>query len=220
MTRVFVVSGIRLYREGLCEMLTRDGRLEVAGSGVHVPRQERLVDARADVVLLDVGIPDALEGIRRLTRGPAGAKVVALGVHNVSERVVACAEAGVASYVCRDSSLGDLVRAVEGALDGEFHCPPSITAALVGRVARLAGRGGVREDLHLTPRQLQVARLLDEGLTNQEIAGGLNIEVSTVKVHVHNILDKLGVDSRGKAVAELHRAGLLSHRVGFTVATD
>jgi DNA-binding NarL/FixJ family response regulator len=213
MTRVFVVSNVRLYREGLEEMLVRDGRLQVAGADAEAPRdQQRLVDTAADVVLLDMGIPEALEAIRRLARGPAHAKVVALGVANRSQRVVACAEAGVANYIGRDSSLDDLVRAVEGAVRGEFACPPRVAAALVGRVARLAERqaADVDEELYLTPRQLEVARLLDRGLTNQEIAGRLSIEVSTVKIHVHNIMDKLGVHRRGQAVAKLHRTGLLS----------
>lgn len=213
MTRVFVVSNIRLYCEGLREMLVRDGRLEVVGADAEPPGdQQRIVDAAADVVLLDMGIPDAVDAIRRLARGPARAKVVALGVANRSQRVLACAEAGVANYVGRDSSLEELVQAVEGAVRGEFDCPPRIAAALAGRVAHLAERGtaGDDEDLYLTPRQLEVARLLDRGLTNQEIAGHLNIEVSTVKIHVHNIMDKLGVRRRGQAVAKLHRTGLLS----------
>jgi two-component system, NarL family, nitrate/nitrite response regulator NarL len=212
MTRVFVVSNIRLYCEGLSEMLVRDGRLEVVGAAAEAPRDaDRIRAAAADVVLLDMGIPDALDAIRRLSRGTAPAKVVALGVANRSQRVVACAEAGVANYVGRDSSLDELVQAVEGAVRGEFDCSPRIAAALVGRVATLAaGRGeGNDDDLYLTPRQLEVARLLDRGLTNQEIGTRLNIEVSTVKIHVHNIMDKLGVHRRGQAVAKLHRSGLL-----------
>lgn len=210
MTRVFVISNIRLYREGLSELLARDGRLEVVGAA-DLPRdQQRILDAAAEVVLLDMGIPDALEAIRWLARGPARSKVVALGVSHRSQKVVACAEAGVANYICRDSSLEELVRAVQGAVRGEFDCPPKIAAALVGRVARLAERTIVDDDLYLTPRQLEVARLLDHGLTNQEIGGRLNIEVSTVKIHVHNIMDKLGVHHRGKAVARLHHSGLLS----------
>lgn len=213
MTRVFIVSNIRLYCEGLREMLVRDGRLEVAGAAAEAPHDRRGA-AAADVVLLDIGIPDALDAIRRLARGPAPVKVVALGVSNRSQSVVACAEAGVANYLCRDSSLEDLVQAVQGAVRGEFACPPRIVAALVGRVARLAERHAVDDDLYLTPRQFEVARLLDGGLTNQEIAGSLNIEVSTVKIHVHNIMDKLGVHRRGQAVAKLHRSGFLSRHRG------
>lgn len=211
MTRVFVVSNIRLYREGLSEMLSRDGRLDVVGAEADAPRdQEKIVAAAADVVLLDMGIPDALDAIRSLARGPARSKVVALGVSNLSRRVVACAEAGVANYICRESSLEELVQAVEAAVRGEFDCPPKVAAALVGRVARLAERQAVDEDFYLTPRQFEVAQLLDQGLTNQEIAGDLHIEISTVKIHVHNIMDKLGVHHRGQAVAKLHQAGLLS----------
>jgi len=210
MTRVFVVSNIRLYREGLSEMLERDGRLQVVGADSEAPRdQKRFLAAAADVVLLDIGIPDALEAIRWLARGPARSKVVALGVANRSTRVLPCAEAGVANYVSRESSLEELVQAVEDAVRGEFECPPNIAAALLGRVARLAESSVVDDDLYLTPRQLDVARLLDRGLTNQEIAGHLNIEISTVKTHVHNIMDKLGVHHRGQAVAKLHQVGLL-----------
>lgn len=216
MTRVYVVSNIRLYCEGLREMLVRDGRLEVVGAAAEAPSDpRRLAEAAADVVLLDMGVPDAIDVIRRLASGPSPAKVVAIGLSNRrSQRVVACAEAGIANYVCRDSSLEDLVQAVEGAVRGEFDCPPRVAAALAGRVARLARRqaDAIDDELYLTPRQLEVARLLDRGLTNQEIASKLNIEVSTVKIHVHNIMDKLGVHRRGQAVAKLHRTGLLSRR--------
>lgn len=210
MIRVFVVSNIRLYREGLNEMLARDGRLEVVGHGCEAPCEQKLLTTAADVVLVDMGIPDALSSIRRLARGPSRSKVVAIGVSNRSRQVLACAEAGIASYVCRESSLEQLVQAVKGAMRGELDCPPRIAAALVGRLARLAERTTVDGDVYLTPRQLDVARLLDRGLTNQEIADQLHIEVSTVKIHVHNILDKLGVRHRGQAVARLHQAGLLS----------
>ena len=212
MTRVFVVSNIRLYCEGLSEMLTRDGRLQVVGAEVQVPSDpRRIADAAADVVLLDMGVPRALDAIRSLARGPTKAKVVALGVSERSQPVMACAEAGVAHYVGRESSLEELVRAVEAAVRSEFDCSPKIAAALLGRVARLAERPAVDDEVYLTPRQLEVAELLDQGLTNQEIAQRLHIEVSTVKVHVHNIMDKLGVHHRGKAVARLHRAGVLGH---------
>lgn len=209
MTRVFVVSNIRLYREGLSEMLARDGRLEVVGASSQGLGDQELVEAGADVVLVDMGIPDALAAIRGLRRGAGSCKVVAIGVRNRSDRVVACAEAGVANYVCRESTLDELVEAVEAAVRGELDCPPEIAAALVGRVARLAERTAAADQPYLTPRQLDVARLLERGLTNQEIADRLHIEVSTAKIHVHNILRKLGVRHRGQAVAKLHRSGML-----------
>ena len=206
MTRVFIVSAVRLYGEGLSLMLSRDGRLEVVGtSETFAPMPD------TDVVLIDTSVSGALEVLRELAACSDSPKVVALGLSGSAEQVLACAEAGAAGYVCRDSSLDELVHAVECSERGELNCPPKIAAALMDRVGNLAA-GGARtgeDTVFLTPRQVQVANLLEQGLTNQEIGESLHIEVSTVKIHLHNIFEKLGVHYRGQAVARMRGLGLL-----------
>jgi len=213
MADVLILSDIRLYREGLAEMLIRDGRLRLAGTVESTGAALRhLENSEVDVVLLDMGMPESLEAVRAIVASGQWVKVVALGISETRGEVVSCAEAGVRGYVCRESSLEDLVAAVHGAVNGELRCPPRIAAALMDSVARLAA--GVRGDdeVRLTGRELEIAELLDQGLGNREIALRLHITVATVKVHVHHILEKLGTCRRGEATAKLRRFGLLQRQ--------
>jgi two-component system, NarL family, nitrate/nitrite response regulator NarL len=210
MVDVLIVSDIRLYRDGLAEMLARDGRLGSVGTAASISATlEHLENGEACVVLFDMGMPESLTAVRAIATLGQFVKVVALGISETRSDVVNCAEAGVRGYVCRESSLEDLVAAVQSAVDGELYCPPRIAAALMDSVARLAARVTGDDEVHLTYRELEVARLLEQGLGNSEIARRLHIAVATVKVHVHHILDKLGTCRRGEAAAKLRRFGLL-----------
>jgi DNA-binding NarL/FixJ family response regulator len=205
MIRIFVVAAVRLYREGLAQLLPRDGRLEVVGTAATWSEAVAGVDAaRPDVVLLDVSIPEALEGIRGLVEA-ADAKVVALAVAEAERDVVAYAEAGVAGYVTRDDSLDAVLAAVESVVRGETICSPWLAATLLRRVRSLAS-AAPSNGSRLTRRESEIAALVDQGLSNKEIAQRLCIEVATVKNHVHNILDKLQVSSRGEIARRIRVA--------------
>jgi DNA-binding NarL/FixJ family response regulator len=131
-------------------------------------------------------------------------KVVALGVPEIDSEIIACAEAGISNYVTRQGSISELIRAIQDAVRGELRCPPKIAASLLQQVGSLsAERSPLEEPSRLTPREMEIVHLIDLGLSNKEIAAQLFIEVSTVKNHVHNLLDKLNVRRRGEAAARL-----------------
>jgi DNA-binding NarL/FixJ family response regulator len=124
--------------------------------------------------------------------------------------MIACAEAGVSGLLTANASLTDLVASIHGAGEGELHCSPKLAGALLRRVTALAsGRPLNGAASALTTRELEVVRLIDRGLSNKQIALELEIELSTVKHHVHHILEKLEVARRGEAVARLRQQGLL-----------
>ena len=203
--RAFIVADIRLYREGLAQVLQQDGRITVVGTAASVGvALSELAALQPHVLLLDMVSPNALAGVGAITDAFPGVQVVALGVAETEKDVVACAEAGVAGYVPRDGSVEDLVAAVESAGRREFQCSPRVAATLVRRVARLAAeRDAWPEGARLTTRELEVLYLIDEGLSNKQIASQLFIEVATVKNHVHNILAKLHARTRGEAAARM-----------------
>ena len=119
---------------------------------------------------------------------------------------MACAEAGVAGFVTRDQSLADAVGVVESVTCGESACSPRTAAALLRRVAVLSGQRKPPEPpVGLTLRERQIAGLIARGRSNKEIARELSIEVSTVKNHVHHMLEKLGVAGRAEAAARVRR---------------
>ena len=207
MARVFIVAGIRLFREGLAAALERDHGFTVAGTASTAQEAAAaLHDGAADVVLLDTLTPDTASAIRQIRDADAGAKVVALGVPDEDERVIVWAEAGVASYLPREASLGELADALDSLARGEAVCSPRIAAELLRRVAALAAVRPTSDGAGaLTAREREIVALIDEGLSNKEIARRLIIEVATVKNHVHNILEKLRVGTRGEAAAAVRR---------------
>ena len=135
-------------------------------------------------------------------------KVLALGLTEEKKRVLRYVEAGAAGYVLKDDSLDDMIETIRAAEEGKVFVSPKIAAAMMERLSDLAQmfsdvENSVTDDADLTARELEVLELIGEGLTNQQISEKLVIEVGTVKNHVHSILEKLNVSSRGEAAAYL-----------------
>jgi len=198
--RIAIVSEIRLYREGLARVLTQlpdveavstcDSAAESVGVRQHVD---------SDIILLDMSAPGSASSARWLSREHPSVKIVALAVPETEQHVLACVEAGVMGYVSREGSIEDLVSTIRHAARGEALCSPSITGKLMRRVATLALDASLTS--RLTPRELEIAEQLALGTSNRGIATSLGIELCTVKNHVHNILDKLGVARRADVAA-------------------
>ena len=203
--RVLVISGICLYRAGLADMLGRTGRIAVVGSaesvaeGVEVCRS---LPEPPDVILLDTIPADAELRIRALSAALPDARALALTVPNKESEILAIAEAGIAGYVTSEASLAELVEAIESVARDEALCSPSVAAALMRRLASLARDRRASDPIEpLTTREREILELIDEGLSNKQIAQRLRIELPTVKNHVHNILAKLRVQRRAEAAA-------------------
>lgn len=195
-----IVAGLRLYRELLADAFVAHPAFVVVGEASTVDAAVELVRAVAPaIVIIDVATPGALTLARRI----ATTKVVAVGASDTEEDVLACAEAGVDGYITASASINDLIAALHATARGELQCSPRIVASLFRRVASLAHHEPVkRADFPLlTARERQIAPLIAQGLSNKEIAQRLNIEVATVKNHVHHLLGKLGVGSRLEAMA-------------------
>jgi two-component system nitrate/nitrite response regulator NarL len=193
--RIIVTSCIRLYREGLAASLSRDGRLEVVAV---VDLDEAVATAarlRPDAVVVDASTSRGLSLARRINAADPDLPVVGFGISEAAADVIGCAEAGLAGFIDQNGSVDTLVAVVSDALRGEFKCSPRVTTILCARLARLADHGS-RAPTSLTPRELEIAGMVAEGLSNKEIAQGLHIGPTTVKNHVHNILDKLNVRRR------------------------
>jgi two-component system, NarL family, nitrate/nitrite response regulator NarL len=206
--RLVVVTDIRFYRESLAAVLAdlpEVARVATAGDGLGgITDAQRL---GADLVLLDMALAGAAAIVRSLTQGVPAVPVVALGVAETEADVLACVELGVCGYVPREASLEQLQRVVRHALRGEVICSPGVAGGLFRRVARLAAatRPAAPTD-RLTTREREILSLIGLGLSNRQIAGNLGIQLCTVKNHVHNILEKMGVEARSEAAAVAHRS--------------
>ena len=130
------------------------------------------------------------------------ARVLGFGVHDVPVHVVACAEAGLAGYVPNTASIADLITAMRRIASGGTVCSAAMADGLFRHVRSTAlGHHGSRPDAVLTERQRQIMRLMADGLSNKEIARRLSLGTSTVKNHVHEILDRLQVSSRAQVAS-------------------
>ena len=163
-----------------------------------------------DVALVSTRLPDqgALKLTHAITEFTPSTKVLALGLTEERQNVLRYVEAGATGYVLKDDSLEGLIETVRAAREGKVFVSPKIAAAIMERLSNLARlfsdvESSITDTTQLTSRELEVLKLIGEGQTNQQIADHLVIEVGTVKNHVHNILDKLHVSSRGEAAAYL-----------------
>jgi two-component system nitrate/nitrite response regulator NarL len=213
MIRVLIAADIRLYREGLAQLLAREDGIAIAGAvDASRPALSALRPALADVIVLEVSATNHLLAVRDVRALAPGMSIVALGVADADADMVACAEMGATAYVTRDASLAELVAAVRSAARGEFVCSPRTAGTLVRRLAELAADRLDPSLARLTRRECEIAALIHEGLSNKEIAVRLSIETATVKNHVHNLLEKLNVHHRteaGRLIVDAMRRGHL-----------
>jgi len=213
--RVLIIHRNRLFREGLAFVLAQQQDITVVGSfpgaGEVVAELVRLTP---DVILLDLCLPGR-EGMgeARLIRGVfSDVKILMMGVSELECDVLACAEAGVTGCLPKEASLEDLLNHVQAAAAGEALCSPKVAGLLLSRVAESGREKQLRQVRglpNLTRRELEIIALIEEGLSNKEIAIRLQIEVQTVKNHIHNILEKLQLDGRREAARFARERGLL-----------
>jgi DNA-binding NarL/FixJ family response regulator len=205
MILVFVVGAVRLYRDALTMLLARSDGVRVVGSA-DIATESIVHAVQPDVFVVDAVSHDAAETTRTLVLENSDAKVVAIGVPDDDERVMALVEAGVGGFVLQEEGEGELAESIKLAARGEVRCSPRMTALLAQRVASLASVQQRLPNANLTARELEIVELIDRGMTNKEIARILRIEIATVKNHVHNILEKLQVSRRAEAAERVRSA--------------
>lgn len=199
---VLLWCAVRIYRDGLVASLQHEERIgPVAVAATPQACCEIALEASPKVVVIDACSPAASDVASALFGCDIG--VVALGIAESVDDVVGLAEAGVSAYLTQEQTLADLVGAIVAVARGESECSPRVTALLLRHVATTAHdrrRPGTRA-ARLTRREMEILRLLADGLTNKQIGQELSIELPTVKNHVHNVLHKVGAATRGEAVA-------------------
>jgi DNA-binding NarL/FixJ family response regulator len=205
MIRTAIVGGIRLYREGLAEILSQRPDVQVVSSASDLEESRaQILETQPDVILLDMATPGSYDLAILLTKLAPAARIIALGVDDSEPEVMQCFEAGVAGYVPRSGTLENLIDSIQSAVLGQLRCSPQIAGVLLRRVTALSGGHHQAVPLAtLTSREREILELIDQGCSNKEIARRLGIEVATVKNHVHNTLEKLKVHRRGEAAARV-----------------
>jgi two-component system, NarL family, nitrate/nitrite response regulator NarL len=206
--RVLVVSDVRMVQEGLRAVLGAREEIDVVSTADLKHAGEQCARLQPQVVLFDAARRESVEYVKDVVASAPDSKVVAFGVHETDEEILPLAAAGTAGYIRAGIASDDVVSVLERVMHDELPCSARAAASLYREVATLSRRGGDRAPQAtatpgLSRRELQVARLIDRGLTNKQIARALGIEPATVKNHVHNLCEKLSVHRRGQAAARI-----------------
>ena len=211
--RIVIADDQELVRTGFRVILDSEPDLEVVGEAAD---GRQAVDAarasRPDVVLMDIRMPnlDGIEGTRRVTALPAAPRVLILTTFDLDEYVYEALRAGASGFLLKDAGADELLRAVRVVAAGDALLSPTITRRLIEDFARRpAPRQQPAALAELTPRELEVLRLVARGLSNAGIARELVIGDATVKTHVARIFSKLDLHDRAQAVVLAYESGFV-----------
>jgi DNA-binding NarL/FixJ family response regulator len=214
--RVGLCDDQALVRDGLQAQLGLVADIEVVA--VAADGEQAIAVARReqpDVLLMDIRMPvlDGIEATRRIVADPAtqGVRVLVLTTFDLDEHVYGALAAGASGFLLKDATPEEIVHAVRVVAGGESLLAPSVTSRLVREFARRPTAGKPAGDLlaALTPREVEVLRLVASGLSNAELAEQLVLSHATVKTHVSRILTKLGLRDRAQLVVVAYEAGIV-----------
>lgn len=187
--RILVVSDIRVVQEGLYSVLAQQDGVDIISTADMRQAKHQSAELTPDIVLLDAARLESMGLVKDLVASSPHSKVVAFGVKETDAEFFALATAGTAGCVRDSAASSDLVRMLEQVLCGNTPSAPRPVADPC--------------HMSLSPRELQIARLIQRGLTNKGIGRQLGIEAATVKNHLHNICEKLKVHRRGEVAARI-----------------
>lgn len=211
MIRLLLVDRVRLVCEVIGSALEGEPDIQVVGIATTLEYALEIMRGEAcDIVLISTSLPDAgaLALVNAIREESLEMKALVIGVADAEAVIMAYITAGASGYVLREDSPSELLANIRAAYDDKALVTPAVAARLIARIAeltdKLAAVGIDSTDYEeLTPREREILGLIGEGMTNQEIADELVIELGTVKNHVHSILDKLNVNSRKDAALYL-----------------
>jgi NarL family two-component system response regulator LiaR len=222
--KVVVADDHLVLREGIRNLLEDQPDIELVGEAANGLEAVAVVRAtEPDVVLMDVVMPrvTGIEATKQIKKLNPGTAVLILSGYDDDRYVLGLLEAGAAGYLLKSASGDEVVNAIRTVYAGESVMHPSVTRRLLARASRSTGYVAQTEDSEpLTQRELEVLGLAAKGLGNKQIANELGLSVPTVKSHLVNIFNKLGVASRTEAVLFGLRAGWLDLQAEFEEPTD
>jgi DNA-binding NarL/FixJ family response regulator len=203
-TRVLVVDDQELFRRGLTMLLRAEDGIEVVGeAGDGVEGVALAASTAPDVVLLDIRMPkrSGIEACQEIKEAVPAAKIIMLTSSDEEADLYEAVKSGASGYLLKDSSIDEVAQAVRVVADGQSLISPSMAVKLIDEFKQMSQPDrGQTSTFRLTERELEVLRLVAQGLNNKDIAKKLFISENTVKNHVRNLLEKLQLHSRMEAV--------------------
>lgn len=203
--KIFLVDDHPMMREALAIAFEREEDLEVIGEAQNgVEALKKIKELHPDIVIMDLLMPemDGLTTTQKLVADNPDVKVLILTSMEDEERILASVQAGALGYYPKSAPRTYLLEAVRHVADGVPYMPAGITLKLFNKLRNIKLMPETGDDeATLTPRQLEVLTLMAEGFTDEQIGEVLNLGETTVRTHIHHILQRLNLDNRAQAVA-------------------
>jgi NarL family two-component system response regulator LiaR len=207
--RILVVDDHVVVREGLCALIEEWPGVEVAGQAGDGQEAVRLAQKLApDVILMDLVMPhkDGVEAIREIKEEDPDARILVLTSFSEDRRAFEAVKAGALGYLLKDSSSDEVIQAIYDVYRGELSLQPGLALRVIRELGRPTGLPPADEPL--TDREVEVLRLVAQGLSNRDIGERLGISERTVRSHVSSFLEKLHLANRTQAALYALREGL------------
>jgi DNA-binding NarL/FixJ family response regulator len=210
--QIFLIEDNRLLREGIAATLKEQADMKVVASTAGSNDTMRQVrELKPHIVLMDLSLrsQDDIRVVASLWKGVPGVRVIGMGLIPSQADIVELVEAGASGFILKDATMEDFLGTIRAVAGGTKVLPPSLAGSLFSHVIESAlkkGKGKLTNAARMTKREREIIALIADGLSNKEIAQRLDIATFTVKSHVHNILEKLALQSRLQ-IALLTRTG-------------
>ena len=208
--KILIADDHPVVREGLIAMLSREVDFKVVGEAKDgAEAVNKAKELSPDVVLMDLRMPemDGVEAMRQIRSAMPDIKFIILTTYSDDDYIFSGIEAGARAYLLKDAPREDLFKAIRSVYRGESLIQPVVASKLLDRFSQLSRRAPSGEEL--SERELEVLCLMAKGAANKEISAELNIAQSTVKTHITNIFQKLGVNDRTEAVTQALKKGII-----------
>jgi DNA-binding NarL/FixJ family response regulator len=210
-TRILIADDFAIVRQGLKKVIDAKPDLEVVAEAEDGREAvEKALKEDVHLAILDVSMPrmTGIQAAAELRKRKPELKTLMLSMHDSEQFLFEALKAGASGYVLKSGADTDIVDACRAAMRGDSYLYPSAVTTLVRDYVERGGRGEEQFDV-LTPRELEVLKLIAEAYTNKQIADALYISVKTVERHRQNILDKLGMRDRVELTRYAIRRGLI-----------
>ncbi len=200
--RILIIEDNRVLRDGIASMINEQPDMHVVATiGIGNNVLLKASQTKPHVILMDMGLKSFKETtvIESVKENMPEAKIIGMGFIPTQSDIIEFVEAGASGFILKSATVKEFLGTVRSVAQGEKILPPSLTGSLFSHVIENAlkkGKGKLVNAVRMTKREREIIALISDGLSNKEIAQGLNIATHTVKSHVHNIMEKLALHTR------------------------
>ena len=224
---LLIIEDNRLLREGIKAMIEKQPNFKVETVPGNDENVLKILSAqRTNILLMDIGLPkhNNIELLISLKARFPEIKIIMMGLVPIQEEVLHFIEAGVSGFILKDATIEDFLGTIRSVADGEKVLPSNMTKSLFSVIVdhgiKQYGASKLIESVRMTRREREVVALIAYGLTNKEIADKLHLSAYTVKSHVHNILEKMALNTRVQIAIYAHSSEDFNKTAGSTPSND